>query len=153
MYTSATGHNRLSCALLPPDRSCTKVQVPHLALHVPLVLMPLVPLLPSSSRILDNDPCRGPSLYILFTTLLRTPLATVPYLASNSASARIYFVVACGSVGLPILDPVSVFHATSSPFPTLRLGLKYFVVTAPSSGVVSKMPQAMHGATHPLASY
>ncbi len=79
--------------------------------------------------------------------------AGVPYLASNSASPSIDFVVAREFVELLAPDPISLFHATSSPFPTLRPGLKSSAVTVPSSGVVSKMPQTMRGAAHMLASY
>jgi len=63
-----------------------------------------------------------------------------PYPTSKSASLSTDFVVACGFVGLPTSDLVSVFHATSSPFPMLQPGLKASAVTTPSSGVVSKMP-------------
>ena len=81
------------------------------------------------------------------------PLAAVPYPISSSAFPGRDSIVAHGFVELPIPDLISVFHATSSPFPTLQPGLKAFVVIASSSGVVSKMPQTMGSATHPLASY
>ena len=145
--------NYLYYSFLPPDRSHTRSRVPHLALPVPLVSMALVPLLPSSSRILDSDPFRGPGLFILCTILLRVPLAAMPYPASNCASPSIDFGVVRGFVGLLIPDPLSVFHATSLQFPMLRPGLKSTFVTAPSSGVLSNMPQTTSGAAHPLASY
>jgi len=78
------------------------------------------------------------------------PLVLAPYPVSNSASLSIDYIVVHGIVGLPTLDPVSVFHATSSPFPMLLHGLKASAVTTLSSGVVSKMPQTMCSATHPL---
>jgi len=153
VYTSTTNDSCLSCAFLLSDRSHTIVRVPHLTLLVLLVSMALAPLSPSSSQILDSGLCHGPGLCILCTTLLRVPLAVVPYLASKSTSLSIDFVVVHEFVGLPTRDSVSVFHATSSPSPILRPGLKASAVTTFSSVVVSKMPQTMRGAAHPLASY
>jgi len=59
IYTSTTNESCLSCAFPPPDRSHTRVWVPQLVLPVPLVSTSLAPLLPSSSRILDNYPYHG----------------------------------------------------------------------------------------------
>jgi len=115
--------------------------------------MASVPLLPNSSRIQDSGPYRDPGLYILYTTLLCVPLVRVPYLASNFASLSIAFVVARGFVGLLTPDPVSMFHATSSPSPMPLPGLRASVVIVPSSGVVSKMPQTTHGAALLSVSY
>jgi len=76
-----------------------------------------------------------------------------PYPASNFASPSIDSVVVCGLFGLPTPDPVSVFHATSSPFPMLQPRLKASAVTTLPSVVVSKTSQTVCGAAHPLASY
>ena len=111
------------------------------------------PTLANSSQISDNDPYRGPRIYILCTTLLCTLLAGAPYPVSNFASPSIGFVSAHGFVGLPIPDPISVFHATSSPFPRLLPGLRVSVVTVSSSGVASKTPQTMCGVVHLSVSY
>lgn len=48
VYTSVTDDNCLLCDFLLPNRSCTRVWVPHMALLVPLVSIELVPL-PSNS--------------------------------------------------------------------------------------------------------
>jgi len=124
-----------------------------LALPAILVSMALVPLLPSSSQVVDSDPCRGPSLFILCTTFPHVPQAGVPYLASSSSFPGRDSEVVRGSIELPIPDPILVFHATSLPFPMLFPGLKASIVIAPSSGVVSKMPQTTHDYTHPSVSY
>lgn len=153
VYTSTTDDNCRSCVFLLSDRSHTITWVSYSALPVLLVLVASVPLLPSSSQIPDSGPCRVPGLCILCTTLPRVPLAVVPYSASSSAFPSIDFVIARGFFGLPTPNPVSVFYAISSPFPTLLPGLKASVVTTSSSGVASKTPQTMHGAAHPLASY
>lgn len=151
MYTSATNDSYPSCAFPLFDRSRTIAWVPHLALPVSLVSMALVLLLPSSLQILDSSLCCGPRLWILCTTLPRAPSATTPYPSSNSASPGIDSIVAHGFVGLPTLDRVSVFHATSSPFPTLLPKLKASVVTTSFSSVVSKTPQTTSGVVHLLA--
>ena len=135
------------------DRSSTITRVPHSTLPMPLVSMALAPLLPSSSRTLDNDPCHGPGLCILCTILPHVPLAVVPYPASKFAFPGIDFVVTCGFVELPTEGLVLGSHATSSPFPMLCPGWKVSIVTVPSSSVVSKMPQTMHDVVQPLASY
>lgn len=106
----------------------------------------------NSSQILDNDPYRGPRFYILSTIPLLALLAGAPYPVSNSASVSIGFVVMCGSVGLPTQNPVSEFHATSSLFPMLLLGLKASSVIALSSDVVSNTPQTTCSDMHMLAS-
>lgn len=153
VYTFAIDDNCSLCVFLQSDISRTTVRVSYLALHGAMVSMVLAPLLPSNSRILDNDPCHGPSLCILCTTLPRVPPAMVPYPASSSAFPGRDFVVVRGSVELLASDPISVFHATSSPFPMLQLELKASVVTTSSSGGASKTPQTTLGATHLLASY
>lgn len=127
--------------------------MPQLVPPEPLVLIALVPLPQNSSQILDNDPYCDPGLYILCTTLLRMLPVGAPCPASKSASPSIGFVAVHGFVGLPTLDLVSVSHATSFPFQMLLPGLKSSVVTASSSGKVSKMPQTMHGAMHMSVSY
>lgn len=129
-----------SCAFLPLDKSHTRAQVPHSALLMPLVSMESFPLLPNSSQILDSDPYHGLGLYILYTRHLHAPLIMVPYPTSNSASPSTGSTVACGFVGLPISDPVSVLHANSPPFPMLFPRLKDSAMTMLFSGVMSKMP-------------
>jgi len=122
LYTSTTNDNYLSFSFLLFDRLHTIARVPHLTLPVPLISMALGPLLPSSLRILDNGPCRGLGLCILCTTPPLSPLAMVPYLASSSVFLGRDSIVARGFVELPAPDPISVFHATSSPFPMLWSG-------------------------------
>ena len=101
------------CAFPLSDRSRTIVHVPHSALTMPLVSTALAPLLSSSSQIPDSDPCRGPGLCILCTTLPCMPLAAVPYPTSSSALPGRDSVAAHGSIEPLAPDPVSVFHATS----------------------------------------
>lgn len=81
------------------------------------------------------------------------PLAVAPYATSNSTSPNIGFAVSHESVELLALDPISMFHATSSPSPILQPRLKASVVTVPSFGGVLKAPQTMFHATYQLASY
>ena len=126
LYTSTTSDNCSLCAFLPLDRSHTKARVLHLALPVPLVSISFVPLLRNSSQIPDSDPYRGPGLYILCTILLCMLPSGAPYPVSNSASPSIGSIAACGFVGLPTPDLVSMFHATSSPFPMLLPGVESF---------------------------
>jgi len=152
-YISAIGDNCLLRAFLPPDKSCTKAQVPRLGPPMPPASMELVPLPPNSSRIQKNDLYRGPGLYILNTTLLHVPLTRVPYPTSNSSFPSISSTTVCGFIGLPTPDLVSAFHATSLPFPMLLPGLRASIVTVSSSGVELKMLQTMHGAAHLLVSY
>ena len=147
-YTFVVGGRYLLRVSHPPNKSRTRVQVSHLALPLPPALMALAPLPPNSLQIQDSDPYRGPGSYILYTTLLLTPLTGVPYPSSNSASIGIVFVVAHGFVGLPTQDIVLAFHATSSLSLMLQPGSRYFVVTTLSLGAVSGMPQTMRGVVH-----
>ena len=151
--TSTTGDSCSLHAFCPHEKLHTKEWRMHPVLLVPPVSMESVPLLPNSLRIWDNGLYCDPGLFILYTTLLGTPLAKASYLASNSASLSIGFVVAHGFVGLPITDPISVFRVTSSPFPMPLLGLRASVVIVLSSGVVSKIPQTTRGAVHSSVSY
>ena len=77
----------------------------------------------------------------------------MPYLASSSTFPGRDSVIACEYVELLALDPISVFHATSLPFPMLQPVLKASIVTTSSSGGVSKMPQTTCGVAHALVSY
>jgi len=76
----------------------------------------------------------------------------VPYIVSNFAFPSIGFVVTHGFAELPTPDPVLEFHATSSLSPMLQLGLRSFVVIAPSSNVVLMTPQTTRSVVYPLAS-
>ena len=100
VYTSATNDSCQSCAFLPPDRLHSRSRVSYLALPVPLISTALVPLLPSSSQILDNDPYHGPGLCILCTILPHAPLTAVTYPASSFSFPNTNFVFACGFVEL-----------------------------------------------------
>jgi len=100
-YTSTTGDSCPLHAFLLPNKSHTRVLVPHLALLVPPGSMASVTLLPNSSRIQGSEPFRDPGLCIWYTTLLHAPLVRVPFPASNFASLSIGFVVAHGFVVLP----------------------------------------------------
>jgi len=152
-YNSAIGDSCLLHAFLPPKQLHTRARVPHSALLVPPVSMASAPLWPNSSSILDSDPYRDHGLYILYTIFLHALLARVPYPTSNSASPNVGSVVVCGFVGLPTLDPISVFHATSLPFPILLPRLRASFVTVSSSGLESKMPRTTRSGTHLSVSY
>lgn len=82
--------------------------------------MASTPLLPSTSRKLDNGPCHAPGLCILGTIPLRTPLAEVSYPISNSTFPDTNFAVTHGFVGLPDQDLVSESCEISLQSPKLQ---------------------------------
>ena len=75
------------------------------------------------------------------------------FLVSDSASLDIGFVSAHGAAELLTQGPILASHATSSLFLVPLLGLRPSVVIAPSSSVVSKMPQTMRSDANPSVSY
>lgn len=83
-----------------------------------------------------------------YTILLRALMAATPVLVPSFASLSISFVIARGFAKLPTPDPVLGFRAISLRSLMLWLGLRSFVVIAPSLDVVLRMPQTTRSAAH-----
>ena len=135
-------------AFLPLDISHTRVWVLRSALPMPLVAMALVPPLPHSLQTPDSDLYHDPGSDTLNTILPPRLIGEVPILVLTSTFLNTGIVSARGFVELLIPDPILGFHAISSRFLMLRLGLRSFDVIASSSDVVSMMPQTTHSVVH-----